>query len=104
MMTGQRVGVGHDPSRGAAYVESWLKALQDDPREIYRASSEAQKMSDHLVAPMRDRAAEQEQKQGELAQKYSHQNGPQISHTPTRPAEAPERAAATGSSSEPIVR
>ena len=89
MMTGQRVGVGHDPSRGAAYVESWLKALQDDPREIYRASSEAQKMSDHLVAPMRDRAAEQEQKQGELAQKYSHQNGPQISHTPKQPTEQP---------------
>ena len=83
MMTGQRVGVGHDPSRGAAYVEGWLKALKDDPREIYRASSEAQKMSDHLVAPMRERAAEQEKKQGELAQKYSHQNGPQISHTPS---------------------
>ncbi len=90
MMSGQRVGVGHDPSRGAAYVEGWLKALQDDPREIYRASSEAQKMSDHLVAPMREKAAEQEKKQGELAQKYSHQNGPQISHTPTQPA--PERA------------
>ena len=88
MMTGQRVGVGHDPSRGAAYVESWLKALQDDPREIYRASSEAQKMSDHLVAPMRERAAEQEKKQGELAQKYSHQNGPQISHTPSPEARA----------------
>ena len=83
MMTGQRVGVGHDPSRGAAYVESWLKALKDDPREIYRASSEAQKMSDHLVAPMREKAAEQEKKQGELAQKYSHQNGPQISHAPS---------------------
>ncbi len=90
MMSGQRVGVGHDPSRGAAYVEGWLKALQDDPREIYRASSEAQKMSDHLVAPMREKAAEQEKKQGELAQKYSQQNGPQISHTPTQPA--PERA------------
>ena len=92
MMSGQRVGVGHDPPRGAAYVEGWLKALKDDPREIYRAASEAQKMSDHLVAPMREKAAEQEKKQGELAQKYSHQNGPQISHTPTQPAQAPERA------------
>ena len=88
MMTGQRVGVGHDPSRGAAYVESWLKALQDDPREIYRASSEAQKMSDHLVAPMREKAAEQEKKQGELAQKYSHEAGPQISHSPSPQAKA----------------
>ena len=92
MMTGQRVGVGHDPSRGAAYVESWLKALQDDPREIYRASSEAQKMSDHLVAPMREKAAEQEKKQDDLAQKYSHEAGPQISHTPSAPPQAEERA------------
>ena len=27
MMTGERVGVGHDPSRGAAYVEGWVAAL-----------------------------------------------------------------------------
>ena len=97
MMTGQRVGVGHDPSRGAAYVESWLKALQDDPREIYRASSEAQKMSDHLVAPMREKAAEQEKKQGELAQKYSPENGPQISHAPSPEAKAQTQQHGTGS-------
>ena len=102
MMTGQRVGVGHDPSRGAAYVESWLKALQDDPREIYRASSEAQKMSDHLVAPMRERAAEQEKKEGELAQKYSHQNGPQISHTPSPEARAQTQQARAGSVAYPL--
>ena len=35
MMTGERVGVGHDGSRGAAYVEGWLKALEQDPKEIY---------------------------------------------------------------------
>ena len=28
MMTGQRVGVGHDGGRGAAYVENWLKVLR----------------------------------------------------------------------------
>ena len=95
MMTGQRVGVGHDPSRGAAYVESWLKALKDDPREIYRASSEAQKMSDHLVAPMREKTAEQEKKQGELAQKYSHQNGPQISQVPNPTGTSTRKSAGT---------
>ena len=31
MMTGERVGVGHDPSRGAAYVEGWVAALEEDP-------------------------------------------------------------------------
>ena len=24
MMTGEQVGVGHDPQRGAAYVENWV--------------------------------------------------------------------------------
>ena len=41
MMTGERVGVGHDGSRGAAYVEGWLKALEDDPKEIYKAAADA---------------------------------------------------------------
>ena len=27
MMTGEQVGVGHDPRRGAAYVENWVKVL-----------------------------------------------------------------------------
>ena len=25
MMTGERAGVGHDPQRGAAYVENWVR-------------------------------------------------------------------------------
>ena len=39
MMTGERVGVGHDGSRGAAYVEG-VKALEDDPKEIYKAAAD----------------------------------------------------------------
>ena len=49
MMTGERVGVGHDPSRGAAYVEAWISALQEDPREIRRAAADAQKISDFVL-------------------------------------------------------
>ena len=33
MLTGACVGVGHDGSRGAAYVEGWIAALDHDPRE-----------------------------------------------------------------------
>ena len=50
MMTGERVGVGHDPSRGAAYVEGWVQALEEDPREIRRAAADAQKISDYVLA------------------------------------------------------
>ena len=60
MMTGERVGVGHDPSRGAAYVEGWVAALEEDPREIRRAATDAQKISDFVLARSRDRQAERE--------------------------------------------
>ena len=60
MMTGERVGVGHDPSRGAAYVEGWVAALEEDPREIRRAAADAQKISDFVLARSREREAERE--------------------------------------------
>ena len=56
MMTGERVGVGHDPQRGAAYVENWVKLLEEDPREIHRAAAEAQRMSDYLIGRVRGRS------------------------------------------------
>ena len=60
MMTGERVGVGHDPSRGAAYVEGWVAALEEDPREIRRAAADAQKISDFVLSRSREREAERE--------------------------------------------
>ena len=57
MMTGERVGVGHDPSRGAAYVEGWIQALEEDPREIRRAAADAQKISDFVLDRHRERVA-----------------------------------------------
>ena len=60
MMTGEKIGIGHDPSRGAAYVESWIEALQKDPREIRRAAADAQRISDFILDRSRQRAAERE--------------------------------------------
>ena len=60
MMTGDRVGVGHDPSRGAAYVEAWIAALKEDPREIRWAAADAQKISNFVLARSRERQAERE--------------------------------------------
>ena len=57
MMTGERVGVGHDPARGAAYVEGWIQALEEDPREIRRAAADAQKISDFVLVRHRERVA-----------------------------------------------
>ena len=54
MMTGDRLRTGHDPARGAAYVEGWVAALDEDPREIHRAAAEAQRMSNYLVGRARE--------------------------------------------------
>ena len=58
MMTGDRLDLGHDPARSASYVGHWIKALRDDPREIYRASRDAQAISDYVLAFDRQREAE----------------------------------------------
>ena len=95
MMTGERVGVGHDPQRGAAYVENWVKVLEKDPHEIHRAARDAQKMSDCLMERAIEREVEKPSKEktrAELTQEYSHARGAQISQTPKQPAQQPEQA------------
>ena len=68
MMTGDRLDIGHDPSRHAAYVGSWIQSLREDPKEIYRASRDAQLMSDWLIERARQRTPEGERAVGSVAQ------------------------------------
>ena len=56
MMTGEQLGVGHEPRHGTAYVSSWIKALENDPKEIRAAAVDAQRMSDWLMARERERS------------------------------------------------
>jgi putative DNA primase/helicase len=49
MILGNELGIGHDPQRHAAYVGSWIKALRDDPLEIFRAAADAEKMSGYVL-------------------------------------------------------
>ena len=95
MMTGERIGVGHDPQRGAAYVEEWVKVLEEDSHEIHRAARDAQKMSDYLMDRAIEREVEKpgkEKTRAELTREYSHARGPQISQTPKQPAQQPAQA------------
>ena len=45
LIVGTEIGVGHDPSRHVAYVGSWIKALENDPQEIFRAAADAEKIA-----------------------------------------------------------
>jgi len=62
MILGDELGIGHDPGQHAAYVGSWIKALQDDPLEIFRAAAEAEKIQEYVLA------FEQKQVQEQTAQ------------------------------------
>ena len=49
MILGDELGIGHDPGQHAAYVGSWIKALQEDPLEIFRAAADAEKIQSYVV-------------------------------------------------------
>ena len=50
IIMGEELNIGHDPGQHAAYVKSWIKVLEDDPLEIFRASSDAEKIHKYLLA------------------------------------------------------
>ncbi|CAM2991310.1 zincin-like metallopeptidase domain-containing protein [Legionella anisa] len=50
MLLGAELGIGHDPSQHTAYIKSWIRVLEDDPLEIFRASADAEKIVNHLCA------------------------------------------------------
>lgn len=63
LIMGDELGIGHDPEQHAAYVGSWIKALQEDPLEIFRATSDAEKMSNYVLAFEQKLVQEQDQAQ-----------------------------------------
>lgn len=56
LMLGSRLKVGRDFDQHAAYVKSWISILKDEPFELYRASADAQKITDYLLRFQNTRA------------------------------------------------
>ena len=48
-MLGQDTGIPHDPEQHTAYVQSWIKALEQDPYEIQRACRDAEQIKGYLL-------------------------------------------------------
>lgn len=44
-----RLGVPHDVGQHAAYVESWIKVLQEDKNELFRAARDAEQITEYLM-------------------------------------------------------
>lgn len=67
LMLGERLEIGHDPGQHAAYVGSWIKALQDDPREIFRAAADAEKIAAYVMGFEQEQAKTVERQPAEQA-------------------------------------
>ncbi|MER2511757.1 MAG: zincin-like metallopeptidase domain-containing protein [Nitrosomonas ureae] len=68
MLLSGELGIGHDPGQHVAYVNSWIKALQEDPTEIFRAAADAEKIQDFVLALAQQQEIEQKIAQGIDAQ------------------------------------
>lgn len=73
MLLGAELGIGHDPSQHTAYIKSWIRVLEDDPLEIFRASADAEKIVNHMFSleqtqdlPMTERVAIKDDKLEEV--------------------------------------
>ena len=99
MMTGERVGVGHDPARGAAYVEGWIQALEENPREIRRAAADAQRISDFVLArhierePARESVGAEREPMAAAATRVPGPQEPQRIQVPVPRIPVPQRSA-----------
>lgn len=65
MMLANDLGIGHDPSNHASYVQSWIQLLKDDSLEIFRAASDAEQIQHYLrkLVPQQELIEEQTQDQ-----------------------------------------
>jgi len=56
LMLGNELGIGHDPGDHASYVASWIEVLKNDPKEILRASRDAEQIHRYVMALDKSRA------------------------------------------------
>ncbi len=65
LMVGDELGTGHDPGQHAAYVKGWVKVLEEDPKEILRASRDAEKIMSLVMSYEKEKvqAADQAKEQ-----------------------------------------
>lgn len=61
------LGVPFNPERHAAYQASWVKALQEDKNEIFRAARDAELMADYVIGLSREQTLTKEIDMAETA-------------------------------------
>ena len=59
-MLSSKLGIDFDPQQHYAYIDSWIKILEDDSKEILRASSDALKITNYITDLQKERAIKQD--------------------------------------------
>ena len=65
MYVGAELGIPADIPNHVCYIQSWVKNLKEDKREIFRAAADAQKIADYILRFHPDYAAAQPDQFGE---------------------------------------
>jgi len=74
LMLGEQLGIGHEPGQHVAYVASWIRVLENDPRAIFRAATDADRITHHIRGFEREHERQTDQAQQTLSpdQRDSH--------------------------------
>lgn len=63
MLIGQELQIGHDPSQHIAYLQSWIKVIKNDPKELFKAVKDADIIQNYVLSLDPQRAKEIDEKQ-----------------------------------------
>ena len=87
LLMGEEIGIGHEPGRNAAaYVANWVKVLQEQPLEIFRAAAEAEKIRAYITQRTEERHVAQQA--GDQAAPASEAQPPRSNQEETPPVSA----------------
>lgn len=50
MLIGQELQIGHDPSQHIAYLQSWIKVIKNDPKELFKAVKDADIIQNYVLS------------------------------------------------------
>ena len=77
-MTAAKIGAPYEPNASQSYVKNWVSLLKDKPREIFHASSDANKISNYIIDLAKDKNIEKtsEYKHDQTIDKVNANNRP----------------------------
>jgi len=75
MILSDELGIGHDPGQHAAYVKSWIRVLEENPLEIFRASADAERIQDYVLAFEQQLALDLSHIRSQVEERITEQQG-----------------------------